>query len=447
MVVQRLARAAKNPAQFVLGAFMLVILTGTLALRTPLAIEQGVEHPGWLASFFWATSATTVTGLSTTDIGDFSLFGELVILGLIQLGGFGVMTVGSVLAILSSHRVGLRQRMLARTEIGAVEHGQMKKLIMSIAKITILVEFMIAVVLFMDFALRDDTTMGRAAYSGIFHAVSAFNNAGISLYPDSLARYATVSLVVFPVTFAFIVGGLGFPILVELRHFPRPSKWSLHTRITLIGTTFLLIAGPVSVLALEWTNDKTLGQYGVWGKIQLAWFQGVAPRTAGFSTLDIGDLRESTLNVLTGFMFVGAGPASTSGGIKVTTFAILGFAMWAEVRGDRDINVFNRRLPEAAVRQAMTVALLGVGVVFSTAVGLVLLSPFGFTQTLFEAASAFGTVGLSTGITGQLPSAGQVLLMVVMLVGRVGPITFIAALALRERSRLYSFPEERPIIT
>jgi Trk-type K+ transport system membrane component len=200
------------------------------------------------------------------------------------------------------------------------------------------------------------------------------------------------------------------------------------------------------VLIFEWTNPGTLGPMSVVDKLQAAWFQGVTPRTAGFATIDIGQMREPTLNIMTGLMFVGAGPASTSGGIKVTTFAVLGFAMWAEVRGDVDVNVFNRRLPNGLVRQAMTVALLSVGVVFTTAIALTSMSGFSFTATLFESASAFGTVGLSTGITNSIPAAGQFLLVLVMLAGRVGPITFVTALAMRERSRAYRFAEERPII-
>lgn len=446
MVINRIIGAARNPAQLVVAAFVTLILFGTALLRLPFAIDDGIAHPGIRHSLFWATSAATVTGLGTTDVAEFSLFGELVLLGLIQLGGFGIMTIGSVLALVASRRVGLRQRMLAQAEIGAVDIGELRNLISAIAKITLLVESSIALILFLHFAALDDIGIGRAAYSAVFHGISAFNNAGISLYSDSLTRFAADPLVVFPITAAFVVGGLGFPILVELRRRLRPRQWSLHTRITLFATAALLVAGPVTVLAFEWTNARTLGPMGVWDKLQAAWFQGVTPRTAGFNTIDIGAQREPTLNVTTGLMFVGAGPASTSGGIKVTTFAVLGYAMWAEVRGDRDINVFRRRLPGHVARQAMTVALLSVGLVFTSAIALTAMSEYTFTQTLFEATSAFGTVGLSTGITGSLPATGQILLVLVMLAGRVGPVTFVTALALRQRSRAYRFAEERPII-
>lgn len=438
--------AIANPAQLVLLAFVLLIALGTVLLSLPFSFDSGVEHPGFRDALFWATSASTVTGLGTVDISAFSLFGELVLLALIQIGGFGIMTIGSVLAIATTRRVGLRQRMLAQAEIGAVDMGELRSLIASIAKITLVVEATIAIILFAHLATVDGIGLGRAAYSGIFHGVSAFNNAGISLYSDSLTQFVHDPLVVFPITAAFIIGGLGFPVIVQLRRHLHPRRWNLHARITIVATLALLVIGPLVVLVVEWTNPATLGSMGLWEKLQAAWFQGVTPRTAGFNTVDIGAQREPTLNIMTALMFIGAGPASTSGGIKVTTFAVIVFAMWSEVRGDREVTAFHRRLPEQIVRQTMTVTALAVATVFGTAVALTAMSPFSLTDTLFEAASAFGTVGLSTGITDDLPAAGQYLLVLVMLAGRVGPVTFVVALAMRHRSRAYRYPEERPII-
>ncbi len=445
MVIRRALGAIRNPAQLVLAAFVTLILVGTALLSLPFAWDDDSSHR-FVDALFWSTSASTVTGLGTTDMSGFSLFGELVLLGLIQLGGFGIMTIGSVFALVASRRIGLRQRMLAQAEIGAVDIGELRSLIGAIAKITVGVELGIATILFVRFVAHDDIGVGRAAYSGLFHGVSAFNNAGISLYSDSLVQFADDPFVVFPITFAFIIGGFGFPVLVEFGRRVKPRRWSLHTRITVAATAVLLVAGPFLVLVLEWTNVDTLGPMGVWDKLQAAWFQGVTPRTAGFNTIDIGAMHDETLNIMTCLMFIGAGPASTSGGIKVTTFAVLGFAMWSEVRGDSDINIFRRRLPVGISRQAMTIALLSLTIVFTTAVILDTISPFSFTQTSFEAASAFGTVGLSTGITGALPTFGQLVLVVVMLAGRIGPTTFVMALALRQRQRAYAFPEERPII-
>jgi potassium uptake TrkH family protein len=444
-MIGRLIGAARHPAQLVLGAFVTLIALGSILLALPWSFDDG-SSPGFEDAVFWSTSATTVTGLGTHDVSEFSLFGELVLLALIQLGGFGIMTIGSVLALVASRRIGLRQRMLAQAEIGAVDIGDLRSLISAIAKITIVVEAATAVILFVSFAANEDVGVARAAYSGVFHSIAAFNNAGISLYSDSLTQFVGDPLVVFPVSFAFILGGLGFPVILEVIKRIRPRRWTLHTRITLLMTAVLLAIGPLVVLVFEWSNDATLGPLSFWDKLQAAWFQGTTPRTAGFNTIDIGSMRGATLNVITGLMFIGAGPASTSGGIKVTTFAVIGFAMWSEVRGDPDVNVFRRRLPTTAVRQAMTLALISVGVVFLAGVSLAAMSRYAFTETLFESASAFGTVGLSTGITGTLPTLGQMLLVVIMLAGRVGPVTFVTALALRQRRREYRYPEERPII-
>jgi trk system potassium uptake protein len=445
MVIRRVLGAVRNPAQFVVAAFITLIALGTALLSLPFAFDDGSSE-GIAHSLFWSTSAATVTGLGTHDVAVFSLFGELVLLALIQFGGFGIMTIGSVLALVASRRIGLRQRMLAQAEIGAIDIGELRHLIGAIAKITVAVEATIAIILFLHLATIDGTSIGRAAYSGVFHSIAAFNNAGISLYSDNLSQFVNDPLVTLPITAAIIIGGLGFPILVELGRRVRPKRWSLHTRITLAATALLLAVGPLVVLTFEWSNPDTLGPMSVVDKLHAAWFQGVSPRTAGFNTIDYGAMREETLNVVTGLMFIGAGPASTSGGIKVTTFAVIGFAMWSEVRGEPEVNVFRRRLPASLLRQATTVALLSVGIVFTAGIALDAMSPFSFTQTTFEAASAFGTVGLSTGITGSLPTLGQMLLVVIMLAGRVGPVTFVTALALRHSRREYRFPEERPII-
>ena len=436
----------RNPAQIVLAAFVALSLLGTLLLRLPWALDDGVTM-GWFDTLFWGTSASTITGLSTVDVSAFSLFGELVILVLVQVGGFGIMTIGSVLALMTSRRLGLRQRMLAQTELGAdIEIGEMRGLITAIARFTLAAEALLAVVLFAAFTVRHDVAPGRAAYSAVFHAVTAWNNAGISLQSDNLVPFRGDPLVLLPITAAFVVGGLGFPILVEfVRRVPR-RLWALNTRITLLATAVLLVLGPVLVLALEWGNDATLGPMGVPDKLLTAWFQGSSPRTAGFHTIDVADLHEPTLNVQPVLMFIGAGPASTSGGIKVTTFAVLGFAMWSEVRGDADVNIFRRRLAPAAIRQAMTMALLAVGVVFGAGILISAASHFSFTRTLFESASAFGTTGLSTGVTAGAPLFAQWVLLLMMLAGRVGPMTFVGALAMRDTRRAYRFAEERPII-
>ncbi len=442
---QRKFRFFSNPAQLVLSAFIVFIALGGSLLSLPVAYDSG-RPPAVLDSMFMSTSAATVTGLATIDVESFSLFGELVILVLVQIGGFGIVTIGSVLALVALRRVGLRQRMLAQAEIGGVALGELRPLIGAIAKFTVAIEGTVAMVLFLRFWQTGAEEPGRALYSGIFHAVTSFNNAGLGLYNDNLSRYVDDPVVSITVTLSFIIGGLGFPILVEFIRRVRPSRWSLHTRITLFGTAVLLVFGPLVVALAEWTNPATLGPLDTFDKVVAAWFQGTTPRTAGFNTVDIGGMNEATLIVLATLMFVGAGPASTSGGIKVTTFAVLGFALWSEVRGDPEVDVFRRRIPAQIIRQSITVALLSVAVVIGGGLFVVAVADLTATPAFFEAASAFGTVGLSTGVTPGLPDLAKAMVMVIMLAGRVGPVTFVTALALRERARAYRYPEERPII-
>lgn len=429
----------------VVGAFIVLITVGALLLVLPFSTDSS-EGLGAVDAVFMSTSAATVTGLTTVDVSELSVFGELVLLGLIQVGGFGIMTIGAIVVLVTLRRVGLRQRMLARAEIGAVSMGELKSLVLAIGKFTIAVEALVAAVLLVRFVQRDAEAVGNPVYSAVFHSVSAFNNAGISLYSDSLQQFVGDPLVTLAITVSFIVGGLGFPVLVELRERRRPRRWSLHTRITLTATAALLLVGPVVLLTFEWTNPGTLGPLTTGEKLLAGWFQGASPRTAGFDTVPIGAMNEPTQLFVSTLMFVGAGPASTSGGIKVTTFAVLAFVLWSEVRGDTDVNAFRRRLSPAVVQRAITVALLSVGLVVGTSLVLVAIGDISLTPALFEATSAFGTVGLSTGITAELPTAGHVLLVLVMLAGRVGVVTFVTALALRQRSRAYRYPEEQPII-
>lgn len=444
MLGQR-GRTGRHPTQTVVVAFVSAIATGTALLMLPFAYSGG-SHPGLVRSLFTATSAVTVTGLVSVDMAGWTTFGELVQLVLVQVGGFGIMTIGATLALFTARRLGLRQRMLAQAEIGAVSLGELRSVVATIALYTVAIEGTIAAILAVRLWTGDYEPFGRALYSGVFHAVTSFNNAGVSLYSDNLARFTTDWVVSLAVSVSIILGGIGFPVLLELRRRHRIRAWSLHTKIVLFATGALLVAGPLAVIAFEWTNPDTLGPLSTPAKLLAGWFQGVTPRTAGFNTLDIGALNPATQLVMAGLMFVGAAPASTAGGIKVTTFAVLGFAVWSEARGDPDVAVFRRRVPASSVAQAIGVVVLSIGTIFAATLGLIVLSDGEALGAFFEATSAFGTVGLSVGITPGLTEPAQVLLVLVMLAGRVGPTTFAAALVARNRTLFYRYPEERPII-
>lgn len=419
---------------------------GTAILLLPVA-RTGPGGAGFVEALFTATSAVCVTGLIIVDTPVYwSGFGQAAILVLIQVGGFGIMTLASMVGLLISRRLGLRSRLIAAAETKHVGLGDLRSVVIGVAKVSLLVEAVTALALTARFLLGYGEPFGRALYLGIFHAVSSFNNAGFALFSDNLMGFVADPWICLPISAAVIMGGLGFPVLFEIWRQSRPSEWSLHTKLTTGMTLLLLVSGTIYITASEWTNPSTLGALSAPGRLLAGFFSSVQTRTAGFNSLDIAQLRPGTLLGSDVLMFIGGGSAGTAGGIKVTTFALLFFAIAAEVRGDPDVEVFDRRVDHRVWRQALAVALLGVAAVVCSAVILIQISPFSLDAVLFEAVSAFATVGLSTGITGQLPTSGKLVLIALMFLGRLGPITLVSALALRDRRRLYQAPEGRPLI-
>ena len=368
------------------------------------------------------------------------------ILALIQVGGFGIMTLASLLGLLISRRMGLRSRLTTAAESKSVGAGDVRRVLLGVARVTLAFEAATAAVLAPRLALAYDEPLPLAAYHALFLAVSSFNNAGFAPYSDNLMGFVSDPWVTLPVSLAVIAGGIGFPVLFELRRELRPRLWSVHTKITVAMYALLLAGGTVFITATEWDNAGTLGPLGVGTKVLAAFVLSVMARTAGFNNVDVGALDPATLLGIDVLMFIGGGNAGTAGGIKVTTFAVLFFVILSEVRGDRSVVVFDRRVTEPVQRVALTVALTAVAAVVVSTLFLLEITPFSLDQVLFEVISAFSTVGLSTGITADLPAAGQLLLVLLMFTGRVGPITLASALALRQRQRLYELPEGRPII-
>lgn len=437
----------RHPYQVVVAAFAAAIAFGTLLLLLPLS-RAGDGSAPFMTALFTATSAVCVTGLVVVDTPSYwSGFGEAVILGLIQVGGFGIMTMASLLGLLVSRRMGLRTRLTAAAETKSLGIGDVRGVLTGVLKVTVMFEALVAVALSLRFSLGYDVPLPRAVYHGVFHAVSAFNNAGFALYSDSLMRYATDPWVCVPIATAVIFGGLGFPVLFELRrHLRQPRRWSLHTKLTITVTLALLLIGSVFVTAAEWNNPGTLGELDRPGRLLAGAFHSVMPRTAGFNTLDTAQMYDGTLLGTMILMFIGGGSAGTAGGIKVTTFAILFLVIYAEVRGEQSVNAFDRRIGSRVQRQALTVVMLSIAAVVVATLAIIELTRLPLTDVSFEVVSAFGTVGLSTGITTDLPAPAQLILVLVMFLGRLGPITLASAIALRERHRLYTLPEGRPIV-
>jgi trk system potassium uptake protein len=441
------ARLRGRPGLLVVLAFAVAVAVVAVLLSMPVATEDG-QGTDALAALFMSTSAVCVTGLSVVDLPvHFSLFGEVVLLVAVQVGGLGIVTLTSLLGLLVFRRLGLRSRLTAATESKAVDLGDVRRLVLSAVAFAAVFEALTAVVLIARFATTYDEPLGRAAYLGVFHAVSAYNNAGFALYSDNMIGFVTDPVVSLALCGAVIAGGLGLPVLVELRRELRsPRTWSLHTRVVLGTSAVLLLVGPAALTALEWTNPGTLGGLGVPAKLLAGFFLGVMPRTAGFNSVDVGALEPASLLVTDVLMLIGGAPAGTAGGIKVTTFALLAFVILAEARGTPDVQVAGRRLPPEVQRQAVSVALLSIGFVVVSTLALQVLTARPLDVLLFEVVSAFGTVGLSTGITADLPAAGQLVLIVLMFVGRLGPAALASALALRSRPVLYRLPEERPVV-
>ena len=427
-------------------AFLGAVAIGTVMLMLPVS-RAGEGSAPFVTAIFTATSAVCVTGLTTVDTATYwSRTGQAVILALIQVGGFGIMTLASLIALFLARRMGLRTRLTAAAETRSVGLGDVRRVLRGVFIITVVVESTVALLLTPRFRTTYDDTWGTATWHGVFHAVSAFNNAGFALFSDNLMGFLTDASILMPISVAVIVGGVGFPVLVELIRNRRARTWSLHTRLTLLMTAALLVGGTFFITLTEWANPGTLGPLGPADKLLGGWFHAVQPRTAGFNAWDYGAVTDETLLGTIMLMFVGGGSAGTAGGLKVTTFIVLFFVIVAEVRGDEDVIAFDRRIDHRVVRQATTVALLGVAAVVGGTMLLTELTNLPLRDVMFETTSAFATVGLSTGITPRIGEPGQLVLVALMFLGRLGPITLVSALVLRERNRRYRYPEGAPLI-
>lgn len=448
-IVTTLREFVRHPARFVVLGFAGTIFVGTALLMLPNA-TQGAGSASATTALFTSTSATSVTGLAVVDTGTYwSGFGQAVILGLIEVGGLGFMTVASLITMLVSRRLGLRQQLFAQTERGTLALGDVRSVLVGLAAVTVTIQIVIAVALTLRFRLEYDYAWDTAAWHGLFHSVAAFNNAGFSLYSDSMVRFSTDISVNVALVVAIAIGGLGFPVLYDIFGSRRRLRnLTLHSKLTIATTLLLFLLGAIALTALEWHNPDTFGDASSVEKVTMGTFASVTPRTAGFNTIPVDSMEPSSLLLTTALMFIGAGSAGTSGGIKVTTFALLALVLWSEVRGESDVMAFRRRIPTSTQRQAVTVALLSVGLVVGTAA--LLLTANGdalqLQDAIFESASAFGTVGLSTGITPSLTLLSKLWLILVMFVGRVGPLTLGTALVLRSRYRRYRLPQEAPLI-
>ncbi|ADU50944.1 potassium uptake protein, TrkH family [Thermaerobacter marianensis DSM 12885] len=441
-----------NPARILALGFAGVILLGSVLLSLPVAWEPG-QRVGYLDALFTATSAVCVTGLVVVNTAEtFSTFGEMVILALIQVGGLGVMTMSTLFALLVGKRITFRERLIIQEAWGQLSPAGMVRLVQYVTLVSVAFEAAGTLLLTLYWWQAYDMPFGLALYRGFFHAVSAFNNAGFDVFDSrrpSLERFAGDPVVTLVIGGLIIAGGLGFTVLADLgrrlRH--RRHRLSLHTRLVLWTTAALLVAGTVLVAVAEWSNPATLGSLPVDRKLWAAFFHAITPRTAGFNMLPMAELTSLTVLTTILLMFVGGSPAGTAGGIKTTTLALLLATVRATIRGEDELVLMDRRVPTLTAAKALALAVLGAGLVLVVTMGMLLWDHHPLTATLFEAVSAFGTVGLSLGITPDLAPVSKVLILLTMYAGRVGPLTLAVALTRRgRRPPAVRYPEERVLV-
>lgn len=435
-----------SPARlFVLG-FASIILLGTILLTLPIATNSG-NGLSIINAIFTATSATCVTGLVVVDTGTtFTTFGKMVILLLIQVGGLGFMTMTTLIYLILGKKISFQQRQNIREALNYMSLDGVVRLVKNVLYMTLFFEGIGSLLLFLRFL--KEMPWQSALFYGVFHSVSNFNNAGFDLFGhyNSLTQYVDDPVVNIVIILLIVFGGLGFFVIAELIHYPKTRRLTLHSKIVLISSITLILIGTIVIFAIEVFNPKTLGALDWSGKLWGSLFQSVAARTDGANTIAIGELHQVTLFFLIILMFIGASPGSTGGGIKTTTFVTLLGAVWAMSSGRRDVVFFRQRIGQQRVYKALTITIAALVLIVVVTMILTITEQQDFLRVLFETTSAFGTVGLSTGITPELSLFGRILISIVMFAGRLGPITVAIAITINHREDRFRYAEGRILI-
>lgn len=451
--------ATGSPARFAIIVFTGLIAILTIVLMLPIA-RAADGSTAFADALFTAVSTICVTGLTVVDMGThWSLFGNIAILVGLQVGGIGVLTVASLMGLVVSRRLGLRTRLMAASdsnpsrvhhgpvsESQAIRLGEIGGLLATVAISSLIIEVIVAATIYPRLLVAgfDGWT---AAWQSFYYAASAFTNTGFTPNADGLEPFVGDPWMLSVLALAVFLGSLGFPVIFALaRGWRNPKRWSVHVKLTLTTTIGLIILGGLALTLLEWNNLATLGAQDPGQRPLTGTFISIMSRSGGFSTIDIGAANGSTLLVLDMLMFVGGGSASTAGGIKVTTLAVLFLAAFAEAKGDEDMQVFDRRIPVDVLRLAVSVTLWGATIVAASTIFILHLTRAPLDLVLFDVISAFATSGLTTGLTETLPDPGKYALAATMWAGRVGTVTLAAALAASQRRQLFRRAEERPIV-
>ncbi|NPC94518.1 Ktr system potassium transporter B [Bacillus sp. WMMC1349] len=419
-----------SPPQTLALSFLIIIAVGACLLKLPIA---STTYISWLDALFTATSATTVTGLVVIDTGvDYTVFGQTVIMCLIQVGGLGLMTFAVLIVMMIGKKIGLQQRILVQEAFNQTSLGGLVRLVKHLFIFTIVIEFVAFIILSIRWV--PEYGLKEGMFHSIFNTISAFNNAGFSLWSDSLSQYVGDPVVNLVITGLFITGGIGFTVMIDLWTKRNFRKLSLHSKLMIVGTLTINTIAALTIFILEYGNPGTLGNLSLTEKLWGAYFQGVTPRTAGFNTLDIAQLTTPSLLLIIVLMFIGAGSASTGSGIKLTTFIVMILATMTFLRGKSETVVFHRAIKMQTILRALAIIVISFSFVMLTIFVLTITEDAPFLSIVFEVLSAFGTVGLSTGLTPELTTVGKAVIMMMMFIGRVGPLTMAFTFAKEKKA-------------
>ena len=418
-------------------SYMVLILLGAAALKLPFMSTQPITLG---EALFTSTSAVTVTGLAVIDTAQtLTFWGHLVLLVLIQLGGLGLMTFAVLILSALGLPLGITHYTYLRDDLRQTSFSRLKKLVRTIFRVILLAEIVGALVLCITFVPR--TGLGPGIWHAIFHSVSSFNSSGFSTFSTGVVDYATDPVINFAIPALFITGGIGYVVISDIAGRRFWSGWLLHTKLMLSGTAALIVLGVGMTAVLEWNNPLTLGAYdGSLSRMTLAWFHGVTMRSAGFATIDIGELRDSTSLLYMALMVIGGGSTSTAGGIKVTTVVVMLLATLAFFRRRTEIWAFGRSIGFEEILKVMALIAIASVLVFWGIFLITATHDGDFLDISFEVASAFGNAGMSRGFTAEMNDFGRAIIMVMMFLGRVGPLTLGFFLAMRMTPRV-RYPE------
>ena len=445
-MIERLNIKKMPPSRILLVFFIGAIFLGSLLLMMPGATTKGNEI-SYLTSVFTITSAISVTGLSLVDVSKvFTPLGKFIIIVFIQLGGLGIMTFSSLIFLLIGKRITYHERKILKEDLNAENTGEVTELIKRIIKIVFIIEIGGAILLTLGF--WETMPLKKAAIYGIFHSISAFCNAGFSLFTDSLEGYSQNIIINMTIAFLIILGGIGFAVINSSVTYMTTNKkrYNLTSKMAVFISIVLTLVGMGLFLLLEFRNPHTIGNMNIFQKIIASFFQSVTTRTAGFNSVGMGDLSHGTIFLFVILMFIGASPGSTGGGIKTTTFGVIVFYVVGVVKGRDDIEVANRRLSWEALNRALAILVISVSYVSIITLLILVFDDLGFAETIFEVVSAFATVGLSMNTTAEMNTFSRILITVTMLIGRLGPLTFALAVGEQNQKKSRRYPKENILI-